>query len=245
MKVKLTLAFDGTAYHGWQVQQNAITVQETLQNAAEKVFGVRPGISGCSRTDSGVHALMYCCHLDIDTAIPAASLPRALNMHLPRDIVVFDAQEVLPEFHARYSCTRKTYLYKIHNAPYRDPFSEGYTLFVHRPLNVESMNRTARDFLGAHDFSAFCSQKSKIEDKHRTVFKALVKREGNTVSFEVTADGFLYNMVRIMIGTLLTLEHKKAPEGTLTSIIESKDRKKAGKTAPPQGLYLAKVEYER
>jgi tRNA pseudouridine38-40 synthase len=262
-RIKLTLAFDGTNYHGWQVQANAVTVQETLQDAAQKVFGFRPGISGCSRTDSGVHANMYCCHLDADHTLrircadekdenqsgcrmPDAGfawLVPAFNRVLPRDIAVLSCEAAPCGFHARYSCTGKTYVYKIYNAPVRSPFYEGYALYVRRPLDMDRMNRLAGEFCGQHDFSAFCSQKSDVADKTRTVTSATVRREGFEVLFAVSADGFLYNMARIMAGTLLGLERRQAPPGAIRGILESGTRQSAGQTAPARGLYLAEVRY--
>ena len=242
-RLKLTLSYDGTNYCGWQVQKNAVSVQETMQNAAEKVFGIRPGISGCSRTDSGVHALMYCCHLDIDSEIPPQNIVRAFNTYLPRDIVVKQCEEVDENFHARYSCSKKTYIYKIHNGKVRDPFSDKYELFVHSKLDEVLLNHAAEQFIGTHDFSAFCSLGSDIEDKTRTVFDSKVTRVDDKIIFEVTADGFLYNMVRIMAGTLIFVGSSKISPDDISKIIASKDRNNAGKTAPPHGLYLKNVMY--
>lgn len=239
----LTIQYDGTAYHGYQVQNNAITVQEVLQNALEKVFSKRLDVTGCSRTDSGVHAKMYCFTIRTDMSIPCESLIQALNGFLPKDIAAYDCREVDDDFHPRYSCKSKEYVYKILNAEYRDPFLSDYSYYYRRQIDAEYLNKEAKAFIGTYDFSGFCSVKSTVENTVRTVKNFEVFRNGDMVIFKVEADGFLYNMVRIMIGTLLFVSEGKIKERELKEVILSKDRKRAGKTAPPQGLYLNKVNY--
>ncbi len=243
-RILLSLRYVGTAYHGWQVQDNAVTVQSVLQDAAEAVLGNRPDITGCSRTDSGVHANMFCCHLDIQKSITDFALVKALNAHLPDDIAVFDCKTVADDFHARYSCTGKNYIYKIYDNPHRNPFYNGIALHNKRPLDACLLNSAAKGFIGTYDFSGFCSSGSSVDDKIRTVYDASVKREGDLVVFSVSADGFLYNMVRIMVGTLLSVAEGKIAADQIPEIIESKDRSRAGKTAAAHGLYLNKVYYE-
>lgn len=239
----MTIQYDGSAYHGWQVQSNALTVQEVFQNAVEKVFRSRLDIKGCSRTDSGVHANMYCVLLKTDMNIDCLGALRAMNTALPPDIAVIDCYEVPSDFHPRYSCKSKEYVYKIYNGSIRNPFLQKYAFHYRYALDAELMDREAQAFLGKHDFSGFCSSRSDIEDTVRCVKNVSVKREGDMVLFTVEADGFLYNMVRIMVGTLLFVNEGKIKPGELKDVIESKDRSRAGKTAPPQGLYLTRVNY--
>lgn len=239
----MTIQYDGSAYHGWQVQSNALTVQEVFQNAVEKVFRSRLDIKGCSRTDSGVHANMYCVSLKTDMNIDCLGALRAMNTALPLDIAVIDCREVPSDFHPRYSCKSKEYVYKIYNGSIRNPFLQKYAFHYRYVLDAELMDREAQAFLGKHDFSGFCSSRSDIEDTVRCVKNVSVKREGDMVLFTVEADGFLYNMVRIMVGTLLFVNEGKIKPGELKDVIESKDRSRAGKTAPPQGLYLNRVNY--
>lgn len=239
----MTIQYDGSDYHGWQVQSNALTVQEVFQNAVEKVFRSRLDIKGCSRTDSGVHANMYCVSLKTDMNIDCLGALRAMNTALPPDIAVIDCREVSSDFHPRYSCKSKEYVYKIYNGSIRNPFLQKYAFHYRYALDAELMDREAQAFLGKHDFSGFCSARSDIEDTVRCVKNVSVKREGDMVLFTVEADGFLYNMVRIMVGTLLFVNEGKIKPGELKDVIESKDRSRAGKTAPPQGLYLNRVNY--
>lgn len=239
----ITIKYDGSAYHGWQVQKNALTVQEVFQNAVEKVFLSRLDVKGCSRTDTGVHANMYCVSLKTDMDITPYGIIMALNSNLPRDIAVVDCREVDDDFHPRYSCKSKEYIYKIYNGRIRNPFDADYALHYNRPIDAEYLNREAQAFVGKYDYSGFCSANSDVEDTVRDVKSFSVWREGNYVYFKVEADGFLYNMVRIMVGTLLFVNEGKIKEGELKDVILSKDRKRAGKTASPNGLYLNKINY--
>lgn len=239
----VTMRYDGSQYHGWQVQDNAVTVQQTFQDALERLFGQRLPVVGCSRTDSGVHALMYCCNFRTDSAIPCEKIPYALNAHLPDDIGVYACREVPEDFHARYSCKGKRYIYKIHNSPFRNPFAMRYSCSYRPKLDAAFLNAQAKDYIGTHDFAAFAAAGGSVEDTVRTVQASAVYRDGDTVCFEVQADGFLYNMVRIMAGTLLGISEGKIPEGSIPAIIDSLDRSRAGVTAPPQGLFLKEVYY--
>lgn len=239
----LTIQYDGTNYHGWQVQKNALTVQEVVQNAIEKVFGERLDVIGCSRTDSGVHANNYCLSFDTDMNISTSNVILALNGFLPKDVAVKQCREVSPDFHPRYNVKDKEYLYKINNAEVRDAFLANYSYYYHRKIDAEYLDREAKAFIGTHDFIGFCSSKTDVEGTVRTVKAFDVWREGDMVYFKVSADGFLYNMVRIMVGTLLFVNEGKIKQGELVDVISSKDRKRAGKTAQPQGLYLNKINY--
>lgn len=243
-RLLLTIQYDGSAYHGWQVQKNAVTVQEMLQNAIEKIFGSRLDVIGCSRTDSGVHANMYCVSFDTDMNISEESVVAALNGYLPKDISILECREIPLDFHPRYNTVSKEYVYKIHNGRIRNPFLAKYAYYYRRHIDADYLNSEAKAFLGSHDYSGFCNIKSDVENTIRTVRSFDVWRDGEMVYFRVEADGFLYNMVRIMVGTLLFVNEGKIKPGELKSVIASKDRTKAGKTAPPQGLYLNRVNYQ-
>ncbi len=239
----VTLSYDGSYYHGWQIQKNAVTVQEVFQKALEKVLCENTDIKGCSRTDSGVHANMYCVSFKTEKSIPCENIVRALNTYLPKNIAVTSCKEVSDDFHARYSVKSKRYVYRIYNGKIRNPFLEKYAFHYRYPIDEKYLNDEAQAFLGTHDFSGFCSANSDVEDTVRTVYSFSVERSGDDVFFTVEADGFLYNMVRIMIGTLLFISEGKIKSGELSSVIDSKKRSVAGKTAPPQGLYLDFVNY--
>lgn len=239
----LTLSFDGSAYHGWQVQENAATVQQALQDALEHICGVRDNIVGCSRTDSGVHANMYCCNLRTEHTIPCDRLVTALNAVLPRDIAVSNCKQVPFDFHARYDCTSKEYIYKIWNSPNKNPFLYDYSLHYKYPLDAEMLDGQAKQYMGEYDFASFCAAGSSVASTVRNVTNASVTRDGDMVVFTVEANGFLYNMVRIMVGTLIDISSGKTEKNSIADIIAAKDRGRAGFTAPPHGLYLNKVNY--
>ncbi len=245
-KIALTIMYDGTHFHGWQVQNNAKSVQGTLQDALEAVLGFRPDVSGVSRTDSGVHANNYVCHiLKEGVNIPPERLKAALNSHL-RDsgIAVKGAENKQADFHARYSCVGKEYIYKIWNERYMNPFLKDKAMFYPMEIDIEKMHFAEKEFVGTHDFRAFMTKGSKNEDNTvRTVKYFNVSKEDGLITISVCADGFLYNMVRIMVGTYIDLARKGASEGAIREIIESCDRKNAGDTAPAQGLYLNKIFY--
>ncbi|MBR2460243.1 MAG: tRNA pseudouridine(38-40) synthase TruA [Clostridia bacterium] len=246
MKILLTLSYVGTAYCGWQTQKNLVSVQSVVQDAVEGVFGKRYSVTGCSRTDSGVHARGFRCTVDIDAEaphIPEEKLPIALNTKLPYDVSVLKAAYVDDSFHARYSVKSKRYEYVIHNSPLRDPFLSGRAWTVPIRLDEVVMDNAAKEFIGTHDFSAFRAVGSDVPDSVRTVFEASVRREGDMVIFSVSANGFLYNMVRIMVGTLVDLARGRL-SSDVGGIIESRDRRNAGITAPPDGLTLTEVQYD-
>lgn len=238
-----TITFNGTAYHGWQVQTNGTSVQQTIQDAIEKVLGERGNVVGCSRTDAGVHANMYCFNMRTKSGCNCNHLVCALNANLPFDIAVLSCVETRYDFHARYHCISKEYIYKIWNSPVRNPFKQGYALHYKYPLDEKMLQNEANAFLGEHDYKSFCSAHSTIVSTVRTVSKFTVERFGDEIIFTVEADGFLYNMVRIMIGTLLRIAQGKIEKGSIPAIITAKDRSKAGITVPPNGLYLNKVNY--
>lgn len=239
----ITLRFDGSRYHGFQVQKNALSVCQVFQDAVESLFGVRWDVKGCSRTDSGVHAEMYCLSMRMDRDIPCEKLLFALNQRLPGDIAVSDVAEAGEEFHARYDCTGKQYTYRIHNSRIKDPFRPEQALQYPWRLDEAMLHREAQDFVGTHDFSAFCAAAGVTDDPVRTITAFSVERAGEEVLLRVEGDGFLYNMVRIMVGTLLHIAAGKLPKGSIPGILASRDRQRAGKTVPAKGLYLTRVDY--
>ncbi len=241
----ITICYDGTDYHGWQVQPNGITVQQAVQDAIEKILSKRENIVGCSRTDSGVHANNFCFNMKTESDINSYRLIGALNAVLPDDIAVKDCVEVTLDFHARYDCQGKEYIYKIWNSPFKNPFLQDRYLHYKREIDVDVLNKAAKAFEGEHDFSAFCASKTTVSDDFvRNVEYFTVERNEEEVFFKVKADGFLYNMVRIMVGTLLEVNEGKIDASDLPEIIASLDRNTAGRTAPAHGLYLNRVFYK-
>ena len=240
----LTIAYRGNRLHGWQIQDNALTVQEVFQNALYEIIHERPDIKGCSRTDSGVHANMYCVSMKIAHPITNDHLMLAMNRYLPDDVAVLKVEDVPDDFHARYTCKGKEYVYKVWNSRVRNPFLQEMALHYRYEMDTEMLNREAQAFVGAHDFSSFCTMdKREKGDFVRTVQYFRVERQGELVLFTVEADGFLYNMVRIMVGTLLAINQGRIPQNELPRIIAAENRKHAGPTAPACGLYLNKVFY--
>ena len=239
----LRLTYDGSCYHGWQVQPNGITVQEALQDALGQILGVRENVTGCSRTDAGVHANDFCCNIRTENEIECYRLKGALNAVLPDSISVKSVCEAAPDFHARYDCVTKQYVYRVWNADFKNPFLVGRAWHYKNKIDETFLNEQAQAYVGTHDYKAFCSAGSAVEDTVRTVKSFSVTRDGDEVLFTVEADGFLYNMVRIMVGSLIEISENKIEKDKLSAIIESKNRALAGRTAPPQGLYLNKVNY--
>lgn len=252
MKLLLTFSYLGTDFCGYQVQKEGRTVQGELNVAAKALFGYDCDITGCSRTDAGVHANSFCATVTkkgkktLETHIDVSRIPVALNAHLPADISVIKAKWVDEIFHARYDVVYKEYVYRILNSPSRSPFEEGrawHIPYVYSQDTVEKMDLAAKAYVGEHDFSAFMASGSTVESTVRTVKYANVYKDGDIIVFKVAADGFLYNMVRIMTGTLISVAQNKIPYDSIGEIIESKDRQRAGMTAPAEGLYLNKVVY--
>lgn len=244
MKILLELSYDGTNYHGWQVQADKVTVQSTLQDACERIFGARLPVTGCSRTDSGVHARRFYCTAAGDITVPCERIPAALNSVLPFDISVLSAVEVNEDFHPRYDCRGKEYCYSIYTGGVRDPLNYKYSWQLCRPLDTDAMRRAARYFIGTHDFAGFCASGSSVTDTVRTVFSLDIEETGDGyVKVYVSADGFLYNMVRIIVGTLVMVGTGRADADGMGDIIATRDRSRAGSTAPACGLYLNRVFY--
>lgn len=253
MKILLYLSYDGTDFCGYQAQANGKTVQQTLNTAAEALFGHPCDVTGCSRTDSGVHARMFCAAVtakgspNLVTTIPAEKIPRAMNIHLPDTVAVWHAMWVPNDFHPRYDVSSKEYEYRMWNAPHRDPFETGRSWHLPNHIDdaaLEAMQTAARGFIGKRDFSACMAAGSSVEDKVRCVTEATVRREGDAIIFRVRADGFLYHMVRIMAGTLADVALGKIDPHSIGARLDSLDRHEMGRTAPPHGLYLHRVYYQ-
>lgn len=242
--LRLRLMYNGAAYHGWQVQENAVTVQGTLESVIEKIFGAHLTVYGCSRTDSGVHANEYFCNFTTEKSMSCQQVVNALNGNLPSDIAVLDCREMNEDFHSRFDCVSKQYVYRIWNSPVKNPFMTNTAYHYKYRLDESVLDKAAKDFIGTYDYKAFCSSGSSVRDTVRTVRSASVTRKGELVEFRVEADGFLYNMVRIMAGTLISINEKKTDKNGIKDIILSLDRKQAGVTAPPQGLFLDRVHYK-
>ena len=238
------IAFDGSAFHGWQQQENAVTVQGELKKAWEYLTGEIPNIIGCSRTDAGVHANEYYFNVRTESTIPTGSFPVALSSaKLPKEISIYSCQEVDYEFNARFDCVKKEYEYVIENTGIPSPFLYKRAFNHKYKIDVELMNEAAQYFIGTHDFSAFCAADAQVKSKVRTIYSASVTRDGDLVKFRVCGNGFLYNMVRIMAGTLIYVNNGRIKAEEIPEIIKSCDRTKAGITAIPDGLYLNKVYY--
>ncbi len=244
MKVLLKLEFDGTNYHGFQIQNNAVSVFEVFQNALIKILGEKVDIKGCSRTDTGVHAKSYYISFETNKDLALSKLPLSLNANLPMDIRVILAKEVDNEFHARYSAKKKEYTYYIKNSHIDDAFNSKYYFKVPYKLDENLMDKAAKEFIGEYDFTSFMSQKSAITDCTREVYSASVVKKGDMLEFKILANGYLYNMVRIMVGTLIKVGAKKIKPEEIKEIISAKNRDRAGVTAPAKGLFLTDVIYE-
>lgn len=247
MKILLTISYLGTNYSGFQVQKNAVTVQQTLQDAVQAVFGYRCLLTGCGRTDSGVHANAYCCTIELkgyENQIPLCRIPDALNHSLPRDISVSKAVEVSNDFHPRYDAVYKEYIYIIWNERYPNPFFHDRAYHYPRLLDDKIMNGAAAYLTGRHDFAAFMASGSNVKDTIREIYRADLKRTDGFVRFTIAGNGFLYNMVRIITGTLICVSEGKIPADGIFKIIEQKERSAAGFTVPAHGLYLNRVVYK-
>lgn len=241
--VKLTIEYDGTNFCGWQKQPNARTVQEEIEKALSKMLKKDVKIYGSGRTDARVHALGQVANFTAAFSIPVEKIPLALNGLLPQDIAIQAAEEVNLDFHSRYSAIGKKYMYKILNAPMRSSLLRNYAHWVAEPLNIEQMEKAAKCFLGTHDFKGFMASNSSVENTIRSIYDFSVCLEGNMIIIETRGNGFLYNMVRIMAGTLIEVGRNKIQIDELRDIIQSCNRDRAGATAPAQGLYLSEVYY--
>ncbi len=242
--IALKLMYNGTAYHGWQVQKTEVTVAETLERGISKVCGEPIKLVGCGRTDAGVHAEHYIANFRTSSRIPIDRLPFAINTHIPEDIVVMAAYEVDDDFNAIGSCIKKEYTYRIYNSRIKNPFYVHRAYFYPKRLDEEVMDRAARMFVGTHDFAAVRSVGTDVKSTVRTIYHCYVTRSGDLLELKVCANGFLYNMVRAITGTVLYAAEGKITPEDIPVILEKGDRTAAGPTVPPGGLYLTKVWYE-
>ncbi|MDR0905107.1 MAG: tRNA pseudouridine(38-40) synthase TruA [Oscillospiraceae bacterium] len=242
--IALRLSYDGSRYHGWQEQPRDVTVAGTLTAAISRVCGDVTHVTGCGRTDAGVHALRYCANFRTASTIPAERIPLAVNTLLPPDIAVSHAIDAQEDFNAILSCVKKEYTYKIVNSRLRDPFLHNRAYFYARPLDLGAMSRAAGFFVGTHDFAAVRSVGTETKTTVRTVHWCEVVRDGAEVTIRVCADGFLYNMVRAIVGTLLYVSEGKIAVEDIPRLLESGDRRLAGPTVPPSGLYLSRIWYD-
>ena len=242
--IALRLSYDGSAYHGWQVQKNEISVAETLETALSKICGHPVKTVGCGRTDAGVHALRYCANFRTDCRIPIDRFPLAVNSRLPGDISVSDAVEAPEDFNAIGSCLKKEYIYRILNSAVPDPFLQKRACFYPQRLDLSLMQQAARAFEGTHDFRAVRSLGTETKTTVRTVYWCRAEKEGDLITISICADGFLYNMCRAMVGTMVYASYGKLLPEEIPQLLEIGDRRLTGPTMPPQGLYLNRIWYE-
>ena len=241
-RIMLTVAYDGTHYCGWQIQPNGITIEEVLNRELTRLLKEPVKVQGVSRTDSGVHAMGNLCVFDTETKIPAEKICYAVNQSLPSDIAVQKSEEVPPRFHPRKCDSVKTYEYTIYNGRLPDPVFRLYSYFFYTPLNVEAMKKGAEYLIGEHDFQSFCSAGSQVETTVRTILDLDVKKEGPLIKIRVSGTGFLYNMVRIIAGTLIRVGTGYWTPGEVGEILEKRDRTFAGPKAPAEGLCLMEIK---
>ena len=244
-RVRLTVAYDGTNYCGWQVQPNGITIEQVLNEKLSALLGGKITVTGASRTDSGVHSLGNVAIFDTDTRMPAEKISFALNQRLPDDIVVQNSCEVPPDWHPRYQNSRKTYEYRILNRTFRLPSRRFDTYFYHHKLDVEKMRQAASYLVGEHDFKSFCAVGAQVKTTTRTIYACDVEKDADDIiTIRVTGNGFLYNMVRIIAGTLIRVGGGEMAPEEISQILEMRDRAAAGPTAPAHGLTMMGIEYE-
>ncbi|MFC7322224.1 tRNA pseudouridine(38-40) synthase TruA [Halobacillus campisalis] len=245
MRLKCRVEYDGTQYAGYQIQPNGNTVQAELEKALAKMHkGEKVKVTASGRTDSGVHARGQIIHFDTNLSIPPHNWKRALDSMLPQDIHIAEAEEAAADFHARYDTIGKEYRYFVWNSREPDIFKRHYTTHIKFPLNVEAMKKACRLIEGEHDFTSFCSSRTDLKgSKVRTIHRASIEQEGAELVFIFKGSGFLYNMVRILVGTLLEVGRGERNPEELQAVFEARERKAAGKTAPPHGLFLWQVDY--
>lgn len=244
-RVKLTVAYDGTSYCGWQYQINGVTIEEVLNKALSELLKENITVIGASRTDSGVHARGNVAVFDTENRMPADKIWAALNQRLPEDIRIQDSEEVQNTFHPRKANCKKTYEYKILTRKVASPIERLYSHFCYHTLDVDKMRQAAAYLVGEHDFKSFCTVKSQAEETVRTIYSLDIDKAGEMITIHITGSGFLYNMVRIIAGTLLKVGKGAIPPEQMEEILEARDRAKAGPTGPAKGLTLVSMEYEK
>ncbi|MBQ6147128.1 MAG: tRNA pseudouridine(38-40) synthase TruA [Clostridia bacterium] len=242
-RIRTIIAYDGTDYVGWQTQNNGIAVQEVIEKAIYEVTGQGTSLQGSGRTDSGVHARAQVAHFDTDVRMAADKFAIALNTHLPADIRVLYSEETTPEFHARFSAKEKQYRYFVQTGAHADVFTRKYALHAYMPLDLDVMNEAAALVVGTHDFSAFMSTGREVETAVRTVSLSQWEKQGKFLVYSVQGNGFLYNMVRILVGTMLGMGSGRIPADSMAKALSSLSRRDAGPTAPAHGLVLWRVKY--
>jgi tRNA pseudouridine38-40 synthase len=242
-RVMLVVAYDGTNYHGWQLQPNVVTIESVLNEALSSLFNEDIKVIGASRTDTGVHSLGNVAVFDTRARMPAERIAYALNQRLPEDIRIQSSREVATDFHPRRQNSRKTYEYRILNCEFPMPVHRLYSYFTYVPLDIELMRKAAFYLVGEHDFKSFCSVNTTAETTIRTIYDISVEKTGDMISIKVTGSGFLYNMVRIIAGTLMEVGKGKLSPEKIPDILKALDRTHAGPTAPACGLTLYKYEY--
>ncbi|MCL2086977.1 MAG: tRNA pseudouridine(38-40) synthase TruA [Oscillospiraceae bacterium] len=244
--IKFLISYNGANYFGFQKQPSSPTIQGEIESALTEILREKTSINGCSRTDTGVHAKEYCFNVHINNSIPISGLEKAMNQHLPPDICVLDCQQTSNDFHARFDALEKEYLYIINNSNKKDVFKSRLELHYLHALNVEQLNSAAQLFMGEHDFSAFCRAESKarLNSTKRTIHSIKISRQEERVSLFISGNGFLHNMVRIIVGTLIYYAEGKRTLTDIKQALKTGERNKAGFTAPPHGLYLNRVRYK-
>jgi len=242
--IAVRIMFDGSRYHGWQVQKSETTVAGTLESTLSRLCGHTVKVHGCGRTDAGVHAERYCANFRTSSNIPTDRLPLAANSLLPPDIAVQSAMQVPDDFDANHSCIKKEYTYRLLNTRIRNPFYVGRAYFYPQPLDIEAMKKASQFFVGTHDFAAVRCVGTDTKTTVRTVFWYEIEEKDGIIEFRACADGFLYNMARAMVGTLLYVSEGKISPDAIPRLLEQKDRRQTGPTAPPDGLYLTRIWYD-
>ncbi len=242
--LKVTMAFRGTNYHGFQRQPNALTVQEVVETALSKLLNEPVQIQGCSRTDTGVHAKEFVFSMQTEKCLPVRNFIRGACGYLPADISIYRVEEMPATFHARFSSTGKEYMYRIHNSESKNPFTTDLELHYRRKLDIELLRAAATHFVGTHDFAAFCTNCTEMQNTIRTIYDITIEKQENTVILLVKGNGFLYNMVRILVGTLLYVNEGRIQLEDLEAIMASRNRVRAGITAQAHGLTLHRVFYD-
>lgn len=241
--IKLTIEYNGTSFYGWQRQPNARTIQGTIEECIAKVTQEEVGVIGCSRTDSGVHAKKFVCNFATGSKIPSEKFSYAINRILPPEIVILESEEVPSDFHARFSCKGKRYVYSILNRTWQSPIKRDFTYHVKDRLDIDKMNEAATYLIGKHDFASFRNLGSSVQSTVRTITELNVIKNNEVIEIRVAGDGFLYNMVRIISGTLVDVGLSKREPEDMKIVLESIDRKKAGRSLPAAGLCLDEVFY--